>query len=126
MYTILSGDVRYPSIFIFYTRTAPIFPDEVVYVYMYVEVSQVRKGASGKKKRNVQPYRSLHRGRTMVEGGWRRGRGGSRYYARQWSYDHRLSHPYNAGTKHVGFFTDREDIGGGGGGRPHLLLALVV
>ena len=32
------------------------------------------------------------------------------------SYDHRPSHPYNAGTEHVGFFTDQVDIVGGGGG----------
>ena len=34
------------------------------------------------------------------------------YHAWPKSYDHRPSHPYNAGTEHVGFFTDQADIGG--------------
>ena len=39
-------------------------------------------------------------------GGWR----GFRYYAWLYSYDRRSSHPYNAGTEHVGLSPTRQTL----------------
>ena len=51
---------------------------------------------------------------------WPRHRQGAGYLCYGWpmSYDHRPSHPYYAGTEHVGFSPTRQTrLAGGGGGR---------